>query len=532
MTAYFKFGDITIKVPEKMIVDDKQGNPLLKDTLTKSGNLSSYLGHKSIQIKNVANLERIKIVTDQPAYKEYVKPAVKKRGRKPKPIPEPELEPELEPEPKINVSVAKKRIQTFMHRKRYKITSLFLNTICNNSGECFAFGNETTKIKAFFNNYNNFTYAIKSSEIGKGANGIVYKILYERLNYKSFNILKVSLKVNADNLFYEYITGLFINTYYKKLPCFLETRGLNRLITATYTGMSDLKNIPINDIEDVKNVLNETCLNPIKMTVLLEHIDNSNTLKKMLLDADFLKNDCVLMLFIIYFSLNQIKGLFTHYDLHDENILLFKPVTNKYIEYNFIIDNKSYKFKSPYMVKIIDYGRCYFNNEKLGFTSMDFLNLLKKDKDCKRLKYNAGYGWVFNKGSVSSYFIEPSKNNQSIDLRILKMISEKITPIISNNLFMNPDLPTYINNKIKSLFTTLTFTSSYGTKSILKSGVTQNKINNITDAYNSLLYIIKNQEFINMNSIYYEIGGVYESYKKVGMLTIYNDGSSIKYEHV
>jgi hypothetical protein len=89
MTSYFKFGDITIKVPEKMIVDDKQGNPLLKDTLTKSGNLSTYLGHKSIQIKDVANLERIKIVTDQPAYKQYVKPAVKKRGRKPKPTPEP-----------------------------------------------------------------------------------------------------------------------------------------------------------------------------------------------------------------------------------------------------------------------------------------------------------------------------------------------------------------------------------------------------------------------------------------------------------
>ena len=95
MTSYFKFGDITIKVPEKMIVDDKQGNPLLKDTLTKSGNLSTYLGHKSIQIKDVANLERVKIVTDQPAYKEYVKPAVKKRGRKPKPTPTPE--PELNP---------------------------------------------------------------------------------------------------------------------------------------------------------------------------------------------------------------------------------------------------------------------------------------------------------------------------------------------------------------------------------------------------------------------------------------------------
>lgn len=89
MTSYFKFGDITIKVPEKMIVDDKQGNPLLKDTLTKSGNLSTYLGHKSIQIKDVANLERVKIVTDQLANKEYVKPAVKKRGRKPKPTPEP-----------------------------------------------------------------------------------------------------------------------------------------------------------------------------------------------------------------------------------------------------------------------------------------------------------------------------------------------------------------------------------------------------------------------------------------------------------
>ena len=72
MTAYFKFGDITIKVPEKMIVDDKQGHPLLKDTLTKSGNLSSYLGHKSIQIKEVANLNRVKIVTDQPADREYV----------------------------------------------------------------------------------------------------------------------------------------------------------------------------------------------------------------------------------------------------------------------------------------------------------------------------------------------------------------------------------------------------------------------------------------------------------------------------
>ena len=55
---------------------------------------------------------------------------------------------------------------------------------------------------------------------------------------------------------------------------------------------------------------------------------------------------------------------FTHYDLHLDNILVFEPYLEKYIEFKYTLPSgKIITFKSKYVCKIIDYGRCYFNDK-------------------------------------------------------------------------------------------------------------------------------------------------------------------------
>ena len=55
---------------------------------------------------------------------------------------------------------AQKKIQTFMIANKDKIKSLFLKSICSDSGVCIAFGTESNNIKKFFSNFITYQYVV------------------------------------------------------------------------------------------------------------------------------------------------------------------------------------------------------------------------------------------------------------------------------------------------------------------------------------------------------------------------------------
>jgi len=280
-------------------------------------------------------------------------------------------------------------------KTRLKLRLLFLQSICSDTGYCMTFGQEDTKIKEFFKGFTSFEYAIdpilKKGELS--ANGFVNQITYERESYKAYTILKSSKYARGDNLMYEYKVGQYINTWTKKLPCFVETYGLFKYNTdaegdAFYTAMqTEPASFPDTDknVEELKKSLTlfpnidwkDGCLESRKFSILIQHFDNVVTLHNWIINNTiggiFAKEDELIhILFQIYIPLGLLHDKFTHYDLHENNVLIYTPSSKKKIKYKYHIPQTYVKklgltsnlieFDSPYIVKIIDYGRSYFKS--------------------------------------------------------------------------------------------------------------------------------------------------------------------------
>jgi hypothetical protein len=242
-----------------------------------------------------------------------------------------------------------------------------LKTICSDSHTCIAFGRETEYINDFFNLNRNFKYATQVNTVSAGANGIADVISYERESYRANAILK---RINVesgkkrldslDNLIYEYFVGhFFINNIKKKLPIFVETYGyiddikLKNKITQTHIGLTEhniikwkklikdsLQDLRIKNIgyREINSVLSVACNTPSKVGLLTEYLHDSKTLQWYLSIAnptyiDFWVNELINILFQIYYCLVLIENEFTHYDLHASNVLIYKPIDGKYIQY-------------------------------------------------------------------------------------------------------------------------------------------------------------------------------------------------------
>jgi hypothetical protein len=54
---------------------------------------------------------------------------------------------------------------------------------------------------------------------------------------------------------------------------------------------------------------------------------------------------------------------YTHYDLHEENVLVYKPFKGeKYIDMIYHTKDGIFSYSTEYVAKLIDYGRNYFNS--------------------------------------------------------------------------------------------------------------------------------------------------------------------------
>ena len=339
-----------------------------------------------------------------------------------------------------------------------------LNASCANSDNCLALGIYNEYIKRYFEDFRNLSYVDNANikKIGNpSSNGFILELPFEKKDlagnrvYKADTILKCASSPSADNLFYEFFVGkFFINTYLKKYTCFVETYDCylidNRKAWETmynYTNTSanpplDIQNMIVR--KDIKDSVSDnmsnfarSCLENRRLCILLQHFDKFTSFHdEYKNNYDNIKYDVLNVLYQAYYCLAALSDVYTHYDLHWDNVFLYKPYDGKqYIIMKYHRNGKVYEFKTEYIVKIIDYGRNYFSN-KTENTSDILENYVCPALQCQpQCGLNVGYAII--QGTVRDlntkfYDILPNKPNISHDLRFASKLSRFLKDI---NLF-------------------------------------------------------------------------------------------------
>jgi len=416
-----------------------------------------------------------------------------------------------------------------------KKSGKFVQTICSDSGVCIAFGKHTGEINNFFKGFSDFTYALSPiKQIGsKSSNGFIKEISYEKQGYKADAILKSSKKKTADNLVYEYLVGIkYVNRIMKRFPCFLETYGLYY-----YSGEPDWKIMsgsgPVHAANLKRLQLQSTidyskaCIDSKYAAILIQHIKGVRSIKDFTSVPQynkFMKCDMLYVFFIIYHALASISKDFSHYDLHDENVLVYEAEKGKYIQYHYHHkDGTETTFYSPYIPKIIDYGRSFFDNGNL--TSRKVYDKICTVADCNPdCGQKSGLGWLDPKPTIT---ISSSQKNESHDLRLLKMVETYMGDIFKIQ-HIKPQEATFVeaDKVLKKVVYGVSIkkeNKSYGTKENLT--ISPTKIYNVNGAYLELKTALKNPKVIAENQINYS-----RFSNKLGDLHVYDDGRDTRYE--
>jgi hypothetical protein len=466
---------------------------------------------------------------------------------------------------RVKKANATRKIKKFMRKHQNKRRARFLKAICSDAGVCMAFGKESKTIKKHFDEFGDLNLLSKPAKtIGSvSANGFVKELTFERNGYVANAVLKSSTSVDSDNLFYEGLVGQALNEYGQLYPCFLETYGTYKYnSTHVYNEMKNnkltnknvlphaIKKISDGEMIDFVNELGTACEDPTKIAVMIQHLKDVETLgdsmRNPALGSMFVSRELLYVLYQIYMPLATLRHNFTHYDLHTNNVLLYEPVKGSYIQYHYHITDdmgtRIVKFKSRYIAKIIDYGRCYFkivdpdpSNEADSKAIYD--EVICKEPKCKDCGYNRGFGWLKHTPYMLKYrsYICSQKPNISHDLRLLY--------IIKKNADITSSIPTYWYGD-SNLLLDLLKKIQYGVnvelnadkKLIQKtnpnapvySGTEENttsgfpaSINNVVDACIGL------EQIISGTVCQYNNDWQYSSYTKLGDLHIYNDGKTI-----
>ena len=404
-----------------------------------------------------------------------------------------------------------KVIANFMNLTKNTRKSVYLHSICSNSGTCIAFGRKNEEIKKFFHGFTSFDFVQDYDQIGElSSNGFVYEVNYEHRGYKASAILKSSAHIKSDNLLYEYQIGLAINTsFYNRFPIFVETYNKyflypnediwDQLQNNTYTGKLKDALTPYQDIDYIRS-----CQNSKYLSILVQHLANASSLKRMMTTMNFVRYELVYALYQIYFSLSMMANDFTHYDLHHSNVLVFTPDPKKYIQYHFHTqDGKIISFKSRHMIKIIDYGRSYFRGVSENI-SQTVCGTTECDPHCGK---KFGYRMEETDSSLMTY-ITPWKKNISHDLRLLSMVVNKLP---------YPRAPGSIESILFLKLHIVKFIAMYGTPEIMESGIPDDAINNVHDAEKVLRRLILIPESHQINQAH-SLG-----LTKIGDLHVYFD---------
>ena len=449
------------------------------------------------------------------------------------------------------------------------IRGIFLKKMCIDSNVCMGFGKHRKKIIDYFKGFTTFEYAVEPIKMigSPSANGFIIEIPYNRhkglgKGYTAYTVLKSAKEAYSDNLAYEYIVGKFINEQCDRYPCFIQTYGLyyytdedawdffqdKRSQITKAELKNDLQLHPTNDYNFAK-----MCSESNRAAILVEHLKNASPLQSMITIGDiatrinFIIEKLVYVLYQIYMPLAQLQDVFTHYDLHCGNILLYEPIKGKHIKYHYHLpDGSIVSFNSPYIVKIIDYGRSFYNyGDRSTRNPENIYSNLCETNECtivdsgKEYDCGSAFGlaWLKPKFNQNQYFISSSMSNPSHDLRLLKQTYQVIEAMRTKSTIMS------IKQKgPRDMFLSLYETIAIDLFDKVKYGIgifnPQNKefgsepnadtgypyeINNVKDAEKSIRDIIMMPEFIDINNI------VHKDANKIGDMHIYSDGKAMEF---
>jgi len=313
-----------------------------------------------------------------------------------------------------------------------------LQVACKNSGKCLALGMYGNIIKKYFNNFEDFNM-INNSKLQKigtpSKNGFIIEVPFENHGYTAYAALKCAYNPDSDNLYYEAVIGrLFINTFTKSFPCFLETysmyafnnnKNYNEVKTSTIN--NNLSGIDIkNKIHPITLNVNDfklSCSSSQLMCLLIQHFDNFTSLHDNCVKNPVdMRMEIYNLLYQTYYPLCALGKKYTHYDLHLGNIFLYKPFQrNECVLMRYHRNNQVYEFKSEYIVKIIDYGRNYFSTDVFPFNTEHIMeNLICNARECNpQCGVNVGYSIIQGtiRDPANFHWIDPIKPNMSHDLR-------------------------------------------------------------------------------------------------------------------
>jgi len=428
----------------------------------------------------------------------------------------------------------------------YKLDNSRNLQLCTVSSFCISFGHHSQDIFTFFDSFS-WKYIDETKIIQRigevSSNGFNYVIPFKRDKYDAYCVLKSCIDKWSDNLKYEACVGNFVNKLHRQYPIFVYTyrfgkysdvitflKMKNDLINMTNDFFKinkppkfakDIRKIamtPISEFSDetkMIDIINDSCVKSEYNCILIEHIPTSVTLNQYMSfkknDAHFWEFDIINILFQIYSVLSQISDVFTHYDLHSSNVLLYLSVEeNVCVEMRYHLPgDEIVTIYTNHVAKIIDYGRCFFH-ETETMNSKKYHDLVCEAKECKP-DCGEDYGYdILNNNNMETDFITPQKRNRSHDLRLWSSI---VTKWLKKREHACPE---YISALLNKIF----YKSEYGTPES-KNHIKNNRVATVQDAYQTLLSHMKKREFKELNAAM----AATTTHRKIGVLDIWIDGT-------
>ena len=417
----------------------------------------------------------------------------------------------------------------------------YLQSICDEANTCIAFGKESERLDKFFD-FTSFKYAYTIKTISSGDNGFTVAIKYNRDNYKADALLKSAIDIEADNLYLEAYNGLkYINQFAIQFPIFLETygafiynngkNGKNELIKNSKLGGFDATDFATNLLSSTLTPLatyygngqglvydiehaGKSCQQNGNFAVLIQYIEGATTLgdwfnKYKNTNGYEIQVELPIILFQIYATLSSLHGVFTHYDLHAYNVLLYTVPQGGYITLQFknAVNGNTIILKTKYIVKIIDYGRVYSPDNstihdlicKASECNMSKYSILYKSNIHDKCGNHSGYNFFGLKGfnSEDSY-INRQKFSNSHDLRLMRFLVD-----MYNNTMMRDFLSDERTNHIKIILTNAhhNYYTRYGTPPVRN---VMTRPSDFNTSYQQIKY--------NYNRLAHDITTIHEAY--------------------
>jgi hypothetical protein len=246
-------------------------------------------------------------------------------------------------------------------------------------------------------------------------------------------------------------------------------------------------------------------------------------------------------LFQLYCPLTALCDVFTHYDLHTSNVLIYNLSSDesKYIQLIYHYPKgETVELNTFGIAKIIDYGRSFFDDKKANVSSKTIMKKVqdaKKTPSCRPNGLRSGYLYINNESTkgINSYICS-NKKNITHDLRFAKIVNshldyqkireEKVSKVISDNN-LDP-IKKILQSVHKNYMNQYSLKhekkdEGYGAPEYKEHEYNVSKqVRNVKDMHVALKELILKQPYFKdkMNTLF-------QGKKKMGTMHIYVDGS-------